>query len=95
MDDRDGIRAAWAADLVSAGSVDGVDKIVPDAVDDDDFWIGDQWENDRFYLSISDFDYICTSSTQFNPNPDDDWGYTAPYYFQIKLTFHAGESNPS
>jgi hypothetical protein len=87
------IMAAWATDLVT-GVPATIDKTVPDAVDSDNFWVGDRWENDRFYLSISDFDYVRTNSNQLNPLPDDDWGYTAPYYFQVRLTFNANESEP-
>jgi hypothetical protein len=92
VDDRDGIMAAWASPMVSTTPAPAINQIVPSG--GDDFWIGDQWQNDRYYLSISDFNYSRVSETQFNPVPDDDWGYDAPYYFQVRLTYHPGESNP-
>ena len=90
----DGILAAWATDLVMTTPAPVVNKTVPDAEDDDDFWVGDLWQNDRFYVSLSDFNYTRIDTDQFNPFPDDDWGYDAPYYFRVKLTFHPNESNP-
>ncbi len=94
VDDRDGIMAAWATDLVT-GTPSNVDKTVPDGVDDADFWVGDLWQNDHFYLSLSDFNYTRLDSNALNPVPDDDWGYTAPYYFQVKMTFHPNDSDPN
>ncbi len=29
-----------------------------------------------------------------NPDPDNDWGYDAPYYFKVVLTYHPGVSYP-
>jgi hypothetical protein len=58
------------------------------------FWIGDRWQNDRYYLSISDFKYTHISEGQLNTEPDDDWGYDAPYFFQVRLIYHPGDSEP-
>lgn len=90
-DDRDGIMAAWATSLVTDPTA-AVTQIVPDS--GQPFWIGDPWQNDRFYLAVSDFNYTRLSDSVFNPVPDDDWGYDAPYYFQVRLTFHPDVSNP-
>ena len=55
--------------------------------DNQKFWVGDKWKG-HFYFSIIDFNNI-TGNT-----PDDDWGYDAPYYFQITLVYHPGKSSP-
>lgn len=91
VDDRDGIMAAWATSLVTNPTA-AVTQIVPDS--GQPFWIGDRWQNDRFYLAVSDFNYTRLNDGSFNPVPDDDWGYDAPYYFQVRLTFHTDVSNP-
>ncbi|MEJ2041091.1 MAG: hypothetical protein P8X55_19505, partial [Desulfosarcinaceae bacterium] len=91
VDDRDGIMAAWASPLVTGMPV-SITQYVPDS--GQPFWIGDGWQNDRYYLAVSDFNYVRLADTSFNPVPDDDWGYGAPYYFQVRLIYHPGESNP-
>ena len=50
--DSDGIMAAWATSLVT-GTPGVVDVTVPDS--GVDFWIGDEWQDDWYYLSISGF----------------------------------------
>ena len=70
----------------------------------EDFYVGDRWttENPRdysVYIGMSDFDYrnLPTSNPadpMVNPNPDNDWGYDAPYYFKVVLTYHPGVSYP-
>lgn len=97
--DGDGVMAAWATDLVT-DPMEAVAQTVPDEtapVDSplrENIWISNSWQNDRFYLAISDFNYTRLSNGSFNPAPDDDWGYDAPYYFQVRLTYHPGASNP-
>ena len=92
VDDRDGIMAAWAMDLVTSPMVVTETTPAPGV----DFWIGDAWQNDRFYLSISDFNYIFTDGRQLRTVPDDDWGYDdARYYFQVTLTYHPDYSTPA
>jgi hypothetical protein len=68
------------------------------------FYVGDRWttENPRdysVYIGMSDFDYrnLPTSNPNdpvVNPDPDNDWGYDAPYYFKVVLTYHPGVSYP-
>lgn len=68
------------------------------------FYVGDRWttENPRdysVYIGMSDFDYrnLPTSNPDdpvANPDPDNDWGYDAPYYFKVVLTYHPGVSYP-
>jgi len=95
MDERDGIIAAFAADRITGGSSAGIDRTVPGAAEDEEaFWIGDRWSDDRFYLSISDFNYTRTANGEDNPVPDEDWGYEAPYYFRVRLTYHPDTANP-
>ena len=89
--DSDGIMAAWATSLIT-GTPGVIDTTVPD--EGVDFWIGNEWQNDWYYLSISDFNYVYSGTNELNTVPDDDWGYVAPYYFQVQLTFHPGVSNP-
>ncbi len=93
FEDQDGVIAAYAdPDLTSQV----LDVTIPDA--GQPFWIGDGWQNDRFYLGISDFNYVNLDSgggqMSANPIPDDDWGHNAPYYFKVTLTYHPGESTP-
>jgi len=54
---------------------------------DQQFWAGHQWAG-PFYLCITDFNNVTGSL------PDDDWGYDAPYYFKLKIVYHAGVSRP-
>jgi hypothetical protein len=77
--------------MASAGDRDTIkqpfDITIPENIDQE-FWVGDAWEG-KFYLSISDFNYVNSD------HPDDDWGYNgAPYYFKLTLTYHPGESYP-
>ena len=65
----------------------------------DTFWIGSDWgENAKFYFGVSDFDYKYLPDSgnppEENPEPDDDWGYDAPYYFQLQLIYHPGLAGP-
>lgn len=70
----------------------------------EDFYVGDRWttENPRdysVYIGMSDFDFrnLPTSNPSdpvINPDPDNDWGYDAPYYFKVVLTYHPGVSYP-
>ncbi len=76
-----------------------LDIMVPSG--DQVFWIGSEWGNNaKFYLGIGDFNYEKLpgpESSDFledNPVPDDDWGYDAPYYIQVELTYHPGEAWP-
>jgi hypothetical protein len=97
--DGDGVVAAWATDLVT-DPMEAVAQTVPDdtaPVDSllrEKIWVSNSWQNDRFYLAISDFNYTRLSGGAFNTVPDDDWGYNAPYYFQVRLTYHPDESSP-
>ena len=75
------------------------DLITPSGTDT--FWIGDEWGADSiFYLGISDFYYQKwpgsgdRSTLENIPWPDEDWGYDVPYYVQMTLTYHPGQSNP-
>ncbi|MGA1868507.1 MAG: hypothetical protein ACMUJM_08155 [bacterium] len=77
--------------MASAGDddvdIEAFDLTVPTGTDQE-FWIGDAWAG-KFYISISDFNYINSE------HPDDDWDYdNAPYYFQLTLIYHPGESYP-
>lgn len=54
---------------------------------DQQFWVGNQWAG-SFYLCITDFNNVTGDL------PDDDWGYDAPYYFKVRLVYHAGVSRP-
>lgn len=101
-DSGEGVVAAWTDEDLAASTIN---KTVPD--DDTDFWIGYRWAGSKFYLSVQDFNrtgletvWDPTVGTEGatvqvrNPNPDNDWGYTAPYYFQVTVTLHDGEPNP-
>lgn len=71
---------------------------------DDEFYVGDRWTTEfprdyTVYIGMSDFDYISLpnsnpDSPTVNPAPDNDWGYDAPYYFKVTLTYHPGVSYP-
>ena len=78
--------------FASAGDGDtllqSLDMVTPESGDDTSFWVGDAWEG-RFYLGVSDFNYVASES------PDDDWGYTGqPYHIRLTLTYHPGQSHP-
>ncbi len=78
--------------FASAGDEDthlqSLDIITPEEGGETSFWVGDEWEG-RFYLSVSDFDYVASES------PDDDWGYAGqPYHIRVTLTYHPGQSHP-
>lgn len=74
----------YAFDIVTASSAE------------ENFWVGHSWaeEGARIYFGMQDFNYLQLPTGGANPLPDDDWGYDAPYYFKIILTYHPGESNP-
>ncbi len=78
--------------FASAGDLSSTDTgpldITTPTGSDNAFWVGDAWQG-NFYLSISDFNYVASEE------PDDDWGYDAPYYFKLTLVYHPGESYPS
>jgi len=71
-----------------------VDITTPEG--DEVFWIGSQWGNNaKFYLGISDFNYLrLPDSGDDNTEPDNDWGYETPYYFTMTLTYHPGQAFP-
>jgi len=78
--------------FASAGDIniflETLDITTPAPGDETSFWVGDAWEG-RFYLGVSDFDYVASES------PDDDWGYAGPpYHVRITLTYHPGQSYP-
>lgn len=91
----DGYKACAGDDLPEVR--EGLDITVPSG--DQTFWIGSEWGEDaKFYFGISDFNYeVLPDSGQppaENIEPDDDWGYDAPYYFKLQLTYHPGEAWP-
>lgn len=75
-------------------AIDPVNIITPTG--DETFWIGSEWgANARFYIGVSDFNYLKLPETEEdNPDNDDDWGYDAPYYFTVTLTYHPGQAHP-
>jgi hypothetical protein len=75
-------------------TVEAMDLTTPTG--DDTFWIGSQWGEDaKFYLGIGDFNYLILPATdETNDQPDNDWGYDAPYYFTMTLTYHPGQAYP-
>lgn len=68
-------------------AVGAVQVTAPEPGTDETFWVGDAWEG-KFYLSVSDFQFAEAAE------PDDDWGYDAPYYFRLRLVYHPGVSHP-
>lgn len=75
-------------------SFESIDMITPDG--DETFWIGSAWGEDaKFYLGISDFNYLRLPDTEENNLlADNDWGYDVPYYFTITLTYHPDRGFP-
>ncbi len=61
-------------------------------------WIGSR--NDSYswngvvFFRVSDFNFM-PSSGSVDPESDDDWGFDAPYFFRVILTYHSGVSNPN
>ncbi|MFH2066193.1 MAG: T9SS type A sorting domain-containing protein [Pseudomonadota bacterium] len=91
-------RGSYSGFIASAGDTTITESpvnIVTPSGDDDAFWIGDAWSGEA-YFSISDFNFVTLPSGGNNPLPDDDWGGygSAPYYFQVTLVYHPGESRP-
>jgi hypothetical protein len=76
-------------------STDAIDLLTPDGTEP--FWIGSQWGggNTFFYFGISDFNYFQLPGGGAYTEPDDDWGYDQPYYFQLKLIYHNDRSCPT
>ena len=70
----------------------------------EEFYVGDLWTTDTpryytVYIGMSDYNYVNLptsnpDSPTVNPDPDNDWGYDAPYYFKVTLTYHPGVSYP-
>ena len=79
-------------------AVEALDLATPAPGTDETFWIGSEWggeANAKFYLAISDFNYLKLPGTEENNSQaDDDWGYDAPYYFTLTLTYHPGQAQP-
>ena len=83
-------------------STETIDIVTPTG--SDEFYVGDRWTTTTpryytVYIGMSDFDYVNlpTSNPDTpmpNPAPDNDWGYDAPYYFKVTLTYHPGVSYP-
>ena len=91
----DGYKACAGDDVPEVR--EGLDITVPSG--DQTFWIGSEWGEDaKFYFGVSDFNYeILPDSGEppaENTEPDDDWGFDAPYYFKLQLTYHPGEAWP-
>jgi hypothetical protein len=63
---------------------------------DETFWVGSEWgQGATFYIGMSDFNYLLLPEDESpNSEPDDDWGYDAPYYFTLTLTYHPGQATP-
>ncbi|MGD9158692.1 MAG: hypothetical protein PVG39_09815, partial [Desulfobacteraceae bacterium] len=70
----------------------------------DEFYVGDRWTTSTpryytVYIGISDYNFVNLPTSDpnnpmANPDPDNDWGYDAPYYFKVTLTYHPGVSYP-
>ncbi len=62
-------------------------------------WIGSWDDPNRWkgvvFFRVSDFNFITLGDGSVNPDPDDDWGFDAPYFFRVILTYHSGVSNPN
>ena len=44
---------------------------------------------------VAAFNFMYLGEDTINTQPDDDWGFGAPYFFQVTLTYHSGDSTPS
>lgn len=81
-----------------------INMVTPEG--DETFWIGsDMAAGAKFFIGLSDFNYLKLPNTtanpqtdEPNPNPDGDWSYEedppVPYYFRIKLTYHPNQARP-
>lgn len=106
----EGIIASWADMEITQENHNVIIPSTQDAAYDHPLWVGDEWAQSRFYISINDFNRAVESRTLDElteayiptPNqiPDNDWGNTnsdpvvRPYYFQVSVTFHPGCSSP-
>jgi hypothetical protein len=87
----------WSSDgfIATAGDtsteVAALDLTVPDPAipieDQRQFWFSYRWDGFT-YISISDLDVPGADL------PENDWGYDAPYSFQVILTYHPDERYP-
>lgn len=85
---------------VTPEALDAIDLVTPTG--DETFWIGSEMgAGAKFFIGISDFNFLKLPETgsggelDDNPQPDEDWGYNAPYYFRLKLTYHPGQATPN
>ncbi|MBT8339401.1 MAG: hypothetical protein HKP58_13225 [Desulfatitalea sp.] len=99
----EGVVAAYADNDTT---IESIDSILP--ASGTDFWVGYRWSDSNFYFSIQDFNRVNLTEPVWdanhgtegglvaprNPVPDNDWGYDAPYFFQVTVTLHDGEPNP-
>lgn len=87
--------------------LEAIDETTPKG--DDTFWIGSEMAaGAKFFIGISDFNYLKLPRTGSNPddpttalsNPDADadWSYEevtpVPYYIKVNLTYHPGSERP-
>lgn len=86
-------------------AVSNDETITPNIVDTNledtgNLWIGKGSETGSIWkrkvlFRISDFNYVKTDETTWNPNPDNDWGYDdAPYYFRVTVKYYNGALQP-
>ncbi|GAB6096976.1 hypothetical protein JCM14469_32300 [Desulfatiferula olefinivorans] len=54
---------------------------------------GSVWDRNVFFR-ISDFNYLRTAADVLNPDPDNDWGFDAPYYFRLTVRYYSGALQP-
>ena len=95
----DGYRACNGDTTLSTEAID-----ITTPTGSDEFYVGDRWTTQTpkyytVYIGMSDFEYVNLPTSNpddpvANPDPDDDWGYDAPYYFKVTLTYHPGVSYP-
>lgn len=89
-DTPDVLDAPMTKSITSANIVNTVDTSL---------WIGsgdpNPWEG-LVYFRVRDFYhiYLDENRTVLNPDPDDDWSVTNPYYFRVTLKFYSGSSRP-
>lgn len=93
----EGVLAGYSDPTLAAELVDNA--LEATGYNNGSLWIGKGeasgsiWDRNVFFR-ISDFNYLRTAEDALNPNPDNDWGFDAPYYFRLTVRYYTGALQP-
>ncbi|MBU1169321.1 MAG: hypothetical protein KKD44_07130 [Proteobacteria bacterium] len=92
----EGVQAAYSdSDISEMGATTGMNTVDYTLKTDESgylLWLRGEgaasvWDGTVFFR-ISDFNYLRTAEDTTNSNPDNDWGFVAPYYFRVTVTYY-------